>query len=94
MQIVRNNIALELRKQLAGIAAAFRRVTIKHWNQLCGVRFCSHALAATACKMLGQKIDNRVAELSHFFARKPDTEPIDGCGLFLLFQLRPDCVMR
>ena len=52
VQIVRQNVALELRENFVGIATFFRRIDVKQRNQFCRIRFRADRLVANACEML------------------------------------------
>jgi hypothetical protein len=94
MQVVWKNFALQLRKELVWITPRFGRIAIEKRNDSRRIRLGADRPAFHAYKMLGQKIDNSVAELSHFLARKRDARAIKQGRSFFLFQLRQEKLDR
>ena len=94
VQVVRENIALELREKFIGIASSFRRIVIEQGNHLRQIGFVPDRPVLYVGKMFGQKIDNAITKLPHLVARKRDARSVSRGFLFLLFQLRQEKLDR
>ena len=76
VQVVRKNIALELREEFVRIAGGFRRILIEQRNQLRRIALRADRPVLHVGKMFGEKIDNSVTKLSHLLARQRDARVV------------------
>ncbi len=88
MQVVRKNVALELREEFIWIATSFRRIVVEQRNHLGRIGLRADRPVLHVGKMFGEKIHNSVTKLSHLLARQRDARTTRRGRFFLLFQLR------